>query len=194
MSDQQQWETRYHQKKTGWDRGDINPQLRVWLEKNVLQPCRILVPGCGNGHEVLTLAAAGFEVVAIDIATTPVKRLRDRLKQHNLKAEVVQGNLLSWEHEIFFDVIYEQTCLCALPQDTWTQYERKLYGWLKPQGKIFALFMQTQQQGGPPFHCELSEMQNLFSESRWFWHAEESQIPHPAGFYELAYVLEKAKE
>ncbi len=187
---QRQWEARYHQQKTGWDRGAINPQLQKWLKDEKLKPCRILVPGCGNGYEVLTLAAAGFDVVAVDIATTPVQCLREQLKQQNLKAEVIQGDLLNWRNNKMFDAIYEQTCLCALPPETWQQYEQQLHRWLMPQGNMFTLFMQTQQQGGPPFHCELSEMQVLFSETRWTWNDEENKIPHPAGFHELAFVLE----
>jgi len=187
----EQWEARYQQQKTGWDRGDINPQLHKWLKEKALEPCRILVPGCGNGYEVLTLAAAGFDVVAVDIAVSPVKQLRDQLKRQNLKAEVLQHDLLTWESEKKFDAIYEQTCLCALPPDIWQQYEQRLHRWLSPQGKMFTLFMQTRQIGGPPYHCGLSEMQTLFSDTRWNWHSEENRIPHPVGFYELAFILEK---
>ncbi len=147
------WEVRYQQNKTAWDRGVINPQLQNWLDNGALKPCRILVPGCGNGYEVLTLAAAGFDVVAVDIASSPVSRLREQLSQENLSAEVVQADLLDWKNDSKFDAIYEQTSLCALNPDTWQSYEQQLYSWLVPEGKMFTLFMQTQKQGGPPCFC-----------------------------------------
>jgi len=189
---QNSWETRYQSQKTGWDRGDINPQLKIWLEKKALSPCRILVPGCGNGYEVIELAAAGFDVVAVDIADTPVRNLREQLKRRDLKAEVVQGDLLVWGSESKFDAVYEQTSLCALDPASWQQYEQQLRRWLRPKGKMFTLFMQTQKQGGPPFHCALPEMRALFTKERWVWSDENQKISHSAGLHELIYILEKA--
>lgn len=185
------WENRYQAGKTGWDRGDISPQLQAWLASNSLKPCRILIPGCGNGYEVSALAAAGFEVVALDIAPSPVKQLRKQLLDLNLNAQVLQEDILQWQSEMPFDAIYEQTSLCALPPVSWPQYEQQLYRWLKPGGKCFSLLMQTHKQGGPPHHCALSDMHSLFSSTRWQWSEVINKVPHPAGFYELATILEK---
>ena len=43
------WESRYQAGTTGWDRGKTSGNLLDWLESGNLTPCRILVPGCGNG-------------------------------------------------------------------------------------------------------------------------------------------------
>jgi len=58
------WEQRYQQGETGWDRGQPSPALHQWLEQGVLKPGRILIPGCGRGHEALAMAAAGAAVRA----------------------------------------------------------------------------------------------------------------------------------
>ena len=73
------WENRYQAGTTGWDRGASSNNLSYWLDNNLLKPCRILVPGCGNGYEVLMLAELGFDVVAIDIAPTAVENLKKAL-------------------------------------------------------------------------------------------------------------------
>ena len=188
---QQNWETRYKQGNTGWDRGADSPQLLKWLDSKALTPCRILVPGCGNGYEVITLAAAGFEVVAIDIAPSPVKQLRAELSKRALSAQVLQADLLDWHSEKPFAAIYEQTSLCALEPNTWQQYEQQLHRWLKPGGKMFTLLMQTNKEGGPPYHCDLTDMQTLFAPGRWRWSSTDGEVSHPVGFYELAHILEK---
>ncbi len=63
MSDDQIWEQRYQKGQIGWDRGESSDNLLHWIEIGLLKPCRILIPECGNGHEVLTLAAQGFDAV-----------------------------------------------------------------------------------------------------------------------------------
>ena len=188
---QNPWEARYQAGTTGWDRGAVSPQLQRWLASGELRPCRIFVPGCGNGYEAVALAAAGFEVVALDIAPTPVRELKAQLAAAGLSAEVVQGDLLQWQPEAPFDAIYEQTSLCALSPDDWPRYEEQLHHWLRPGGQLFSLFMQTNKAGGPPFHCDPVEMEALLPPDRWQWPAEDryQKVPHPAGFHELAMVL-----
>ena len=181
MKDNQQpeifWENAYQTGNTGWDRGKTSHNLLTWLDNKLLTPCRILVPGCGNGYEVLTLAENGFEVVAIDIAAAAVNNLRQALQLNSLHATVLQSDFFSLDFSHSpFDAIYEQTCLCALQPSQWSDFEQWLYQSLKPQGKLYSQFMQTHRDGGPPFHCDMDEMQALFSEQRWQWITEGS--PH----------------
>ncbi len=192
MSDDQIWEQRYQKGQTGWDRGESSDNLLHWIEIGLLKPCRILIPGCGNGHEVLTLAAQGFDVVAVDIAPSPLANLSAQLALNNLNAELVQADFFSWEPDKPVEVIYEQTSLCALHPDNWQGYEQCLYQWLTAKGKLFAQFMQTDQDGGPPFHCEVSDMQILFNAQRWQWSKQyKTQVVHSSGKYEKLYCLEK---
>lgn len=184
------WEERYRSATTPWDRRGPSPALLEWLDEEELRPCRILVPGCGRGYEALELARRGFDVVAVDFAPSAVRHLRDELGRADLRAEVIQADVLSWVSAELFDAIYEQTCLCALPPGTWARYEQQLAAWLVPGGKLLALFMQTDREGGPPFHCDMGAMRDLFAESRWEWSgAPFCEVPHPAGIYELSSIL-----
>ena len=133
-----------------------------------------------------------FEVVALDMSPTAVAELQRVLDEESLKAEVVETDLFHWSALDPFDAVYEQTCLCALVPEQWTAYERKLASWLDPGGMLYALFMQTGKSGGPPFHCDLSAMAELFSRDRWLWPDEEPlETPHPAGIHELGLILER---
>jgi len=187
-----EWEELYQQGNTGWDRGEESPNLHHWIENQQLQPCRILVPGCGNGYEVLYLAKKGFDVVGIDISPSPIKNLTIALKENHLKAELIQADFFTWTPDETFDAIYEQTSLCALNPSQWKAYEQSLYSWLKPKGKLLAQFMQTGVESGPPFHCDINNMTVLFPSQRWQWSAEHStQVIHSNKKSEKVYLLEK---
>jgi protein-L-isoaspartate O-methyltransferase len=185
------WESRYQAGTIGWDRGTTSTNLSYWLDNDLLSPCRILIPGCGNGYEVMTLAKLGFDVVAIDIAPTAIENLQAMLDKEKVTAELVLGDFFTWSPDEKFDVIFEQTSLCALPPKLWEQYETQLHEWLKPGGKLLAAFMQTGQEGGPPYHCELTEMGALFSTQKWEWSDEHTEQEKEAGKTERLYVLEK---
>ncbi|MFQ5995751.1 MAG: methyltransferase domain-containing protein [Acidiferrobacterales bacterium] len=186
------WEARYRDRQTAWDRADVSPALLHWLTTGDLAPGRVLVPGCGRGHEVIELARRGFGVTALDIAPSPIAFLQKRLRKERLPAEVVQTDVLVWEARQPFDAIYEQTSLCALVPSQWETYADRLCRWLRPGGKLFALFMQTHSVGGPPFHCDLAHMRELFPSTNWFWlDTPTFEVPHPVGFCELGYVLKR---
>ncbi|ATX81269.1 Thiopurine S-methyltransferase (TPMT) [Mariprofundus ferrinatatus] len=186
MSNRAFWEGKYHNNETGWDRGNASPALLDWLKE--LEPCRILVPGCGRGHEVIELARRGFDVTAVDIATPAIDHMQAMLEKERLTATLIHGDLFELILEPF-DAIYEQTCLCALQPEQWPAYEQWLYTHLKPGGQLLALFMQTGAEGGPPFHCDVSDMSYLFSDSRWQWPDNGNEVPHPSGRFELAHLL-----
>ena len=73
------WQAKYDQEQTGWDRGNASQTLLRWLAAGELRPCRILVPGCGRGHEVVALAKAGFYVTGVDFAPTAVAAVQSQL-------------------------------------------------------------------------------------------------------------------
>ena len=192
MNCEEEWEGRYQRGETGWDRSGSNPLLHSWLIETLSPDSTILLPGCGHGHEVIDLARIGFDVTGIDIAPTPVARMRRELEAEGLNANVIQADMFEYVPENPFDAVYEQTSLCAIGPDQRIEYVNKLYEWLKPGGSLYALFMQTGAEGGPPFHCDVSAMKELFDSSRWDWGGNDSlHSPHPSGRFELGYRLVK---
>lgn len=90
------WQARYDEGRTGWDRGGPSPILGIWLEAEILRPCRMLIPGCGRGHEVVALAARGFDVTAVDLAEAAVHNLQTTPREKQLEAVVTQADLLEF--------------------------------------------------------------------------------------------------
>lgn len=184
------WEQRYQKGETGWDRGDVSPAMKHWLFHDLQIPARVLIPGCGHGHEVVELARLGYAVTGIDIAPSATDHIQYELAIEGLRAEVILGDMFDYQPDDPFDFVYEQTCLCAIQREQREAYEEKLYGWLKPGGKLLAQFMQTGVEGGPPFHCAVPDMRELFLESRWSWSdVVLEEVPHHNGRYEIAYAL-----
>lgn len=173
------WEARYQAGTTGWDRGTSSTNLQHWLDSGLLQPCHILIPGCGNGYEVIELAKAGFTVTAIDIAPSPIEHLTQAIAAQlddTSPITLLEADFFQYQPTQAFDAIYEQTSLCALPPEQWQTYAHCLQQWLKPEGQLFAQFMQTGQTGGPPWHCPVDLMQDLFPEKDWYWQTQLSPL------------------
>ncbi|MDQ6965037.1 MAG: methyltransferase domain-containing protein [Mariprofundales bacterium] len=188
-----EWEARYQRGDTGWDRGEASAALPHFIDHTPPQ-ANILVPGCGRGHEVIELAKSGFTVTALDIAPSATTHLSTKLAEQSLHAQLICQDLFTFTTNHPFDAIYEQTSLCAIQPNQRHDYERCLHSWLKPGGVLFALFMQSQTDGGPPFHCDISAMRQLFDTENWQWSPEKiTQIPHKSGRFELAYILRKRR-
>lgn len=77
-------------------------------------PARLLGPGEGRhaldlcaapGGKTLQLAAAGWQVTALDISKRRLELLRDNLKRTGLKAGIVRADVLTWEPKHSFDAI-----------------------------------------------------------------------------------------
>lgn len=77
-------------------------------------PARLLGAGEGRraldlcaapGGKTMQLAAAGWQVTALDNAKRRLERLRENLQRTLLEADVVQADVLAWEPEEKFDAI-----------------------------------------------------------------------------------------
>lgn len=192
------WQQRFETGETPWDRRGAHPQLLQWLDQGLITPAhRIVVPGCGSGHELLSLGEAGIAAIGLDYAPAAVALARDRLG--SLPGAVEQADVLAWQPAEPLDLVYEQTCLCALHPDHWRRYADQLHGWLKPGGLLLALFMQARRENaaqglveGPPYHGDINAMRALFPASRWQWPAPPyPTVAHERGWAELAVVLQR---
>ena len=192
------WQQRFDSGNTPWDRGVPSPQLARWLADGMVRRgARVVVPGCGAGHEVRVLAEAGCDVTGLDYAASAIEKARATLSAGRTHADLQCVDVLQWQPDAPLDAAYEQTCLCALHPDLWTAYAAQLHGWLRAGGVLCALFVQARREGadqgfveGPPYHCDINAMRALFPEDRWQWPKPPyAVVPHPRGWFELAVTL-----
>ena len=192
------WQERFATGEIPWDRGQANAQVARWIAEGALaRGNRVIVPGCGQGWEVAALAAAGIDVIGIDYSSAALDRCRALLAPNGLAARLIEADVLQWQPDAPVDAVFEQACLCALYPDHWRHYANQLHAWLRPDGRLLALFMQARKDSaaegfieGPPYHCDINAMRALFPVTAWRWPKPPYAMVRPTvGQSELAVVL-----
>jgi SAM-dependent methyltransferase len=163
--DSASWEAIYQADDAGWDIGapappfvDLLAQPPAWLS-----PGRLLVPGCGAGHDAAAFAAAGFDVTAVDFAPSAVRLAREK------GLNVVETDFLTPVAEFAnqFDYVLEHTCFCAIPLARRPHYVAAARAALKPGGTLLGLFYRFDppDADGPPFALSEAELRAAFEPS-----------------------------
>jgi SAM-dependent methyltransferase len=161
------WEQRYAEGRTAWDLGGPPPVLVREIALRAPPPVlRILVPGAGFGHDALAWARAGHAVTAVDVAPTPCRVLAERAARAGLVVDVRQADVLALPADLHgaFDLVWEQTCLCALDPSQHAAYARSMTAALKPGGTFLGLFWNHGMAGGPPYDLTRGAVSALFTD------------------------------
>lgn len=163
------WRSRYREGNIPWDLGEPSAPVRELIERYFPNSAKVLIPGCGRGHEALYLAERGYEVTAVDLVAEPLDYLRREAGKRKVDIEIRQTNIfeLSQDFDGAFDIFLEQTCLCALDPGSRSDYEALAHRMLKSGGKFMGVFMEVPWEGGPPFSCPPNLVQALFGPARW---------------------------
>ena len=161
------WDARYVAGDTPWDKGGAHPALIARL-KEIPLTGRVLVPGCGAGHDVRAIAAQGASsVLGVDVSPTALNQARSFPKAGNEcyhEGDFLTGNAVPAGS---FDVLFEHTCLCAIPPERRADYVRAATTALCDGGFLLAVFFtnpENPNSHSPPFRCDLAEMGLLFSD------------------------------
>lgn len=170
------WDQAYQENFTPWDKGLPSPPLVAWLSGNTLSG-RVLVPGCGVGHDVAFLVSLGIDAHGLDIAPTAVARAKARYP--HLADRFVCADLFEFRGR--YDAVVEHTCLCALPPEWRTKYRDAVASLLNPGGLLLGVFFINPEmdpgESGPPFGISLDELTALFAER---FEVIESRVPATA--------------
>jgi SAM-dependent methyltransferase len=169
------WQSRYLAGDTPWDKDAPHPALLDFLKKTPLTG-RVLVPGCGSGHDVRAIASAGAaEVVGFDIAPAALQAARAFPKGGG--EEYVLGDFLDGDAKRLgpFDAIFEHTCFCAIPPTRRPDYVDAAAECLKVGGQLFGIFFlnpDNQDPESPPFGSQMSEVLQFFGQKFGLLHRE----------------------
>jgi cyclopropane fatty-acyl-phospholipid synthase-like methyltransferase len=163
MTKETDWQERYQTEDTPWDKGEPAPGLVDWLKKQTLDPdARVLVPGCGRGHDASAWAKAGFDTTGMDLAEIALSDAREKYESLPNLA-FFPGNFLDEKPQEPYDLIFEHTLYCAIDPARREDYAKSLPNWLKPGGYFLAIhFIFPLDEEGPPFGASKDEIINRF--------------------------------
>ena len=160
------WAGRYKSGETGWDHGEASPGLADFLKTQSFTPGRVLVPGCGRGHDARVLAKAGFDVVGLDVVSQAVEEARQLAAAEGVTS-------VRFESRDFFnlppylrgpyDWLFEHTFFCAIDPALRDRYVETAAGLLKEDGHLLGVFYHIQPETGPPFGTTREELIRRFT-------------------------------
>ena len=162
------WEDRYRTGDMPWEKGAPHPALIAFLKSNPVHG-RVLVPGCGTGHDVRALAATADEVVGLDIAPSAITRAKAQPAVGGERYQLADLFALPPKLRGTFDAVFEHTCFCAIDPSRRADYAAAVAGALKPGGHLLAIFYLDPGldpgESGPPFGVTRGELDKIFSPS-----------------------------
>ncbi len=155
------WDQRYRDGNDRWELGKPAPPLNVFLRTDSRAPeppGRVLVPGCGRGHEAALLADLGYEVIGLDFSCEAIERAQavhgsDRTQLRWLQADLFDGAALAAAGITTGSLqgVLEHTCFCAIDPAQRETYLDAVARLLAPEGWLLGLFWCHPRPDGPPW-------------------------------------------
>jgi 16S rRNA (cytosine967-C5)-methyltransferase len=173
-------------------------------------PARLLGPGAGHvldlcaapGGKTLQLAAAGWDVTAVDVAPSRLARLRENLARTGLSAKIVMADLLEWAPEAPADaVLLDAPCsatgifrrhpdvlhrvrpsMIAEMAELQAKLLARAAGWVRPGGTlVFATCSLEPQEGEAQLARFLAEQRGFALDPIRAEELPEGVAPRPDG-------------
>ncbi len=168
------WEDAWREGRTGWDAGASPPALVELARSGDLPSGRALVPGCGAGYDVLTLAHAGLAATGLEVAPTAAERfeaLRDDAGLDPSVARVELGDFFTYAPAAPFDLMWDYTFLCAIEPARRPAWEARAHTLLADDGELVTLIFPARPEplngpGRPPYPLLPEDVEALLS-PRW---------------------------
>lgn len=177
------WQEAWKVGHTPWDAGASAPSLQAALRRGLVPSGRVLVPGCGTGYDLATLAREDREVVGIDLSEEARSAF---LAAHaELPGTVVYEvtDFFSYDPGVGFDFVWDYTFFCALDPDQrpgWANAMRRL---VKPAGVLATLLFPFEDpvsdREGPPWPINTTMVQGLIEDTFEVLEVREAEHTHP---------------
>ncbi|ORZ17892.1 S-adenosyl-L-methionine-dependent methyltransferase [Absidia repens] len=153
------WEGKWDKRDTQWDHGESSPALVKLLQdedtKDLIPLEGVgLVPGCGAGYDVQTLATVRRHMIGLDISKTAVdicNKTHPDASASNY--EFVLCDFFKYPPPAGGYILgYDYTMLCALPPILREDWAARYAEIIKPGGVLICLmFPLVEKEGGPPY-------------------------------------------
>lgn len=174
--DTSEWSERYRDGNTKWDLGQSPENLAAFMAQQP-RKSRVLIPGCGRGYEIADLQKMGFKVTAVDYSAGAIEAARATI---GAAADVIQcDDFFTCElPSVAFDICYERTFLCALPETCRLRYGERMASLLRDDGLLIGIFHYgVAEDPEPPVPITEAERQQILDP----YFSLECDRPCPSG-------------
>lgn len=182
------WQTRWQEKRIGFNQSEINPLLmKYWSDLNLPIDSHVFVPLCGKSIDMVWLLSQGYDVIGVELVESAVQEFfaeqnieptvhqhleNPAIKCYQGKLEDDERNITLWVADIFaltakdlgnVDAVYDKAALIALPVDMRSDYSeqiRKISG-NAPQLLITLNYDQSKKDE-PPFSVSSEQVQQYY--------------------------------
>lgn len=200
--DGQDWEGAWVKNVTPWDTATPAPAIAFMCQRhpNVLADAqRVLVPGCGSGHDAREIARrlqlqenlSAATVTGLDLSSTASKTADLLHRGDPDGAALLEAGTLRFESGDFFthshsmspksgyDLVWDYTFYCALPPSMRPDWARAMGSLVRRGGGRLAtlLFPVDEHEGGPPFAVDVEQARRELEEFGGFECVDLVQVP-----------------
>lgn len=153
------WSGRYEESHTPWDLSAHHPAIDWVVPRLKLSKSKILVAGCGKGHDADKLLKLGHQVTGIDFSPQALKEAQALYSGPHFEC----ADLFTYAPKSKFDVIFEHTLFCALHPEKRARIIKAWLGLLEDEACLIGVFNVSCKQNGPPFGMTEWELEELLS-------------------------------
>lgn len=168
----------------GWNLGEPAEALKDMMPRLKISRSRILVLGCGEGHDAALFAQAGHVVTAVDISPLALERAK-KLYGHIEGLNFIQADLfdLPRSYDKSFDIIFEHTCYCAVNPSLRQDLVKVWNRFLVDGGHLMGVFFTFEKRQGPPFGGSEWELRQRLKGQYQpiFWGRWQKSVPNRQG-------------
>lgn len=168
----------------GWNLNQPAEAFKDMLPRVKLPKSRILVLGCGYGHDAALFAQAGHVVTGVDFSNEAISGAQKKYSHlKNLTFEKMDVFNLphDWNHS--FDVVVEHTLFCAINPEKRTDLVNVWKRLLHEEGQLMGVFFAMFKRQGPPYGATERELRHLLLPhfQFLFWGRLRNSLPERLG-------------
>ena len=177
------WRQAWKTGVTPWDAGASPPALRSLLDRDAVPGGRILVPGCGTGYDLASLARDDREVVGIDLSEDARTAFLSRHPDLPGSVAYEVADFFSYAPVEGFDFVWDYTFFCALDPDQRSSWSQTMGRLVKPSGVLATLLFPFEDpvsdRQGPPWPINTGMVRGYIEDVFEELDTAEVELTHP---------------
>ncbi|MGB5812470.1 MAG: methyltransferase domain-containing protein, partial [Polyangiales bacterium] len=176
------WKAAWKAGRTPWDEGQSPPALRRLAREGRIPAGRILVPGCGTGYDLATLAREDRHVIGLDLSP----EARDAFHQAHAdlpgRVDYRVADFFTFSPDEPIDFVWDYTFLVALdpPQRAaWGEVMARVVradGWLATL--LFPYADPISDREGPPWPINEGSVEDVIGDAFMLSEVREEPETH----------------